>query len=341
MNFLKSSQNPDAADCMRCTLQSKLDFFSYTFPVQLNCKHSKYQFSPTPRVRTVKTAQILGWVIQLTVFICLVVSCLHESSLCQNETSSCLIFISDGLFIVGSLAVMFIILLKVGTLHQEMASWLHICENREFYRLGRIIQGSDVNKFKRFRIASDLHLLIHVFVYAMYLYFSPSDSPWSLARKLAICSCYSMQARGVVELFKRISFIGSIFKAFEKSLETVLTTSPQNRSLTDIFRRYQSFVQVINVNLAFFMKTMAPLLCLWSLSSTVSLILNVYILIKYTNYNVQSMIWVQFRLIFVIVGIVTILIAAEDCLKRKVSFISLDSLEFIFYHPKYQSLQRR
>jgi hypothetical protein len=316
MNLFKGGQN-SAADCLKCNFQSNYDIFSYIFPVHFYCQHSKFQFSPKCRVKIARNALIVGWIIHLAVLICLMVSFLSEFYLCDDK-SSCFVLISDYVFIIGDIIVTVIILARAKSVHREFNSWLHIFENRKIYNLGQIIHGSDVNKFKIYRMVSLFNFIVSLL---MTLFYFITELHVSFARKCVLSFCTTFQVVGVCEFFKRVSLVGAIMKTFEESLKTALILPfPQHRSLMHSFPKYHHLLRTINANLALFMKTMASLLFIWSITSTVSMIFNIYVLIKYTDYDLQSMIFIHLRVVFIIMGIFTILIVAEDCLNRKVSF---------------------
>lgn len=302
---------------MMCILQSKYDCYRYIFPIRFCCKHSNTNFSQKPCFKLSKILLTLSWIQYVLTFIPVAAYFVNLPSVCQRDQYLCVFLISDQVFGVSSLLLGGTILFKLETQRQELAFWLSLFENHNSYNLGPIICGDDLKKFQLYRLLSSYSFLVEgILSFLIYFYALENNLPWTFLKQASLCFACSLQGKGLFELSKKIALIGAILKAFQTSPKTTLInrssvrTVSKSESLIDVFKKYQHFIRTFNLNVVQCMKSMTTVFFLWFV-----------ILIKYFDYNSQSMIWMQIRTLYVIIGIVTILIQTENHINRKVSYL--------------------
>src|SRR5699024_1012963 len=105
--------------------------------------------------------------------------------------------------------------------------------------------------------------------------------PWNFLRKLIVCLCYTYHELGIVEVVQRMVLIGSILRAFEAKLSSVLSREAPN--VADDIKKCLHIISIIHNNIFLLMESLTFLLYAWSIVAIIHLIFTVYTLLMYED----------------------------------------------------------
>jgi hypothetical protein len=322
------------SSCLVCTLHVEYSFLHKLFPLQGYCQHLNNS-SARPIYKISKLCLCLSLVITgiSTVPLFSYISLLSET--CPREKSLCLIFLADLLFTVGSFVLAVIHLIKVKTYEKEANAWLFLFENTSLYSLMEIYSQNDKKEVKMRRHITFYTLGLVTIIMSIFVFCFPYDTlPLSLWRKWSVVHFFIIQYFGTVHTIQRMRLIGAILKTFEKAVKTAF--SKKNQDGTDHFnlhstlKKYRNFIATVNLNFALLMRHLLIIFFIFALTSLACLIVNLYILIKYLDYDPMSLAVLQLRTVSTIFGLLFLSVDADRNIKAKVSPIRF--LLLLFYY---------
>ena len=315
---MPSSTPKPVPPCLVCLWSSKFDASEYAFSVHAFCSHQKYHHSPTSQYKISKPFLVF-FVIGMVFLVVASTSYFFEiPKSCQNLNSSCMTFISDLLFTTCSTMQGLFVLRSTKTYVSELNSWLFIFENPHLYGCVQILDSPAYARFKVAKILSPVIFSFSCILTVVGFSRSYHDSSWVLVRKSAVYVLYGYHGLSTVRLVKRFSLIGASLRALERSLSRLLQKRSR-KMLINRLKRWQNCVSRIHSNISMFMETAVFLLVLWFIVATTSLVFNIFILIKYEDYDVQDVVYLQVRNLVSVVGIFVILVMCEEDVNKKVS----------------------
>jgi hypothetical protein len=307
-----------SSNCVVCLLRSNYDLCQLLLPLKGYCQHSwlKLYRSKRPYFRFLRRLQIFDYVFQT--FLCwpIFTYFYYLPSICSsNNKSLCLILLTDQSFVISTCVVSLIHITQFKTKHLEANGWISIVENRRSYGLKDVFNSKKSKTLIRRRnlmLAAFYVLIIGTTV--IQLVVSYDNIPWNGSRKFLLLLCFTFQGYISLDLTQRFKIIGAILDALKRAL-----TKKRSRNLKRPFIKYNNLILAIRINLNLFMKMMTVPLVSWILTVIGSLILNIYISIKFPEYDLYTLILLQSRTVVTIMSIFIILYSAEKNLKEKVS----------------------
>ena len=295
-NYLKT--------CLSCILHANFDVTEYMFPIQFFCPHKKRHFALKPSCKiSVRNSLFI-------VFFAVIVSAgaisylLHIPSVCQTVNSSCIMFISDVLFIAGNIALGFMVVSRPSYNILELKALLFFFEHFKEYNLDVVVDDEAALKFKTFRLVAPLVAITTCFFTITWIAFDDYQLS-TILRKVAICICYLYQILGCILLLQRITFVGAVLREIERTFGVLLLKFDDD--WVKHLGKYEHLVLVLHTMIVLLNVILTPILLVWGFVASTSLIFNIFILLKYEDYDGQNMIMLQVRNLVTIVVILLIL----------------------------------
>jgi hypothetical protein len=310
----------EAYNCVVCFYRFVFDPFRPLFPIKGYCQHSKYYNSTRPKfeISRLICAGLFVFSTGLLLFAFSFVSYLPQ--LFQNNRSLCLMVTADKVLILSTGIVCLRACLSLDTVLQETRSWLCIYEMRKSFGLKEIIDEKLHKKLKSYQIVTIVAITFLITVMAPIRYiFINDDLPWNPARNFLIAFSTGFQNYLALEYCQKMVLIGSIVKAIKASLESASGSS----GLENIFARASRLVLFIHRNLELLKKYTNNIFPVWVLTMTINLILNIYFLVKYSDYNIYALSMLQVRTITLILYLWTMLYFHDMQLIDPVSKLSV------------------
>ncbi|KAJ3663994.1 hypothetical protein Zmor_008201 [Zophobas morio] len=303
---------PNSYPCWVCTMHLKYDICEYFFPFQFFCPHRSHRFSLKPCYKLLKPYLLLYVSFGLYLWYAVYSYFAYVSLACDTINSSCIMFVSDLVFVVGSTLIGVALLVKSKTNFLEIDSWLCIFEHLRDYDLQDMIDNQATAKFKFLRMFASGMVIAGGFSVFLWIFYAYDSLPGSFIRKSAICLCYIYQSLGLILLLQRTTLVGTILRQLKKNI------GPKFRKQLSV-KKYQNLLSVLHTNMSLLLGVIEVILFMWSLISTTSLIFNIFISIKYKDYDVPNLILLNLRTVVTFLSIVAILQMSEVDINRKVS----------------------
>jgi hypothetical protein len=315
-------------NCLVCLLKSRFDIFRLIFPVTGTCQHSSTSKPPIPYYS-------ISWTVVLVdvlLIICLVASCvkcfIDLPQIYKTDKTLGLILLSDQVFVMVSIVSGLLQLLSMKEQTTEFNAWIATINQRRFYGVKDILSEQKANRFIFFRDVSIIMTSLSSIGGLTLIFAVPYDhlsGHWY--RKLLLILCYSHQSYITQDLAHRIRIVGVILNTFKQTLKKCLTSNTYpifakktgELTLGRILKKYTNFILVIHMNMNLFMRHISGILILYCLTVIASLIVNIYVLIKFNDYNIYTLLVIQMRIAVMVTSIVFVFITAENSLKNKVS----------------------
>ncbi|KAJ3663992.1 hypothetical protein Zmor_008199 [Zophobas morio] len=196
-------------------------------------------------------------------------------------------------------------------------SWSCIVDSFQDYKLQNILDDQTSKKFKIFKICVPLVIVWSGFMTIILFLYGYDNFYGSLVRNLAVCICCIYHGMGFIMMLQRITLIVAILRALERNLCTVFTKKDENEVVLVLYlKQFQNLVLVLHKNISVWMESTILLLLVWFTVTTISLIFNIFILIKFEDYDIQNTIWLLFRNVAAIVVLLVVLGATEGLNKK-------------------------
>ena len=314
----------DSEECLMCNLRWKYDIFHFVFPLQFYCKHLKYRFSSKPFSEVCKWRQVLSVLSQFLFAVPVVPYFFYFPTVCHNNKLACLSLVSDQIFMTTSIFISTLVLMNIRKFQVEVNSWLYLFENRQKYNLGRMIQSSDCRKFKLYNILGLIVMIIELFIPVLYFNYT-GNKTGNFFRRISISASFAIQAKGFFDMLKSVAVHSLVLKAFEASLQTILirrllfTSLPKVQYDGNVFRKFHQVIFVMNSCVKMHLKTFAFVVSVRTLVSIISMILNIYIWIRFSD-GASSLTLLYVRTVFMALEVLVLLGKIETNINRKVSF---------------------
>ena len=264
---------------------------------------------------------ILSLSFALIVFVGAISYLLHIPSVCQTANSSCIMFISDVLFMAGNITLGLTLISRPNHNTLELEALLFFFEHFQEYNLEEAVDDEAALKFKTFRILAPVVVISSCFFIIMWILFGFDHQLGTMLRKVAIGICYMYQVLGFIQLLQRVTFIGSVLREIERSFDVLLLNFDEHRLQS--LRKYEHLVSVLHTTIFVLNVILTPILLVWGFVASTSLIFNIFILLKYEDYDGQNMIILQLRNLVTIVMILLVLVMSEVDINDKVSSFQL------------------
>jgi hypothetical protein len=310
--------------CLVCLFYSKYNFFETVIPIQSCCKHLQPKTVTNSHFKISKFWFSFNVAFAAFLAFSLCSDFVYVPKICQNETSNCLIFVADELFGVTSVLFILIMLCSLNVCKNEFNLWLFIFEYSKRYGLAQIFLVKNIRQMKLRQNVAMVSLYLLIMVEAVLHYFrSFEDSPLSYVRKFTIIMCHGIQSFGLYSCTQKCNFIGALFKTLEESVRDTLVGRllPKSTAKNNVLKNSYNFFDLINKNIHLSMSYMSRICLMWIMTSVTSLILVLYIFIKYQDYSVATLSALQIRTGVTILGIIFLLDESENALNEKVSLI--------------------
>jgi hypothetical protein len=305
------------SNCLVCILQLKWDPFRFMFPIRGYCRHLKHSYSHLAYFEIVKIKQIL------VLFFAIVEMAIGASyfvfmpTMCKGEKSDCLNFVGDAVFLLTANILGLVIFFHLKVEVQEMHGWLKFLQNRRFFGLTTVVSNRAFKKIKSQRYISVAVICLDCAIIGFFLFqFSHDSLPYNTFRKFSIACAVSLQTYALLDIIQRITLVGLFLNAFKKLL---CSTLRRKSNMGKILKRTSLFIFRINENLKLTMEYFMLAFIVWSLTTIASLILNIYVVMKFSDYDVYALVELELRTGTTIIGILIIAVCSEHNLQEKVS----------------------
>ncbi|KYB28726.1 hypothetical protein TcasGA2_TC032427 [Tribolium castaneum] len=298
----------------------ELCFYYFSAEISLQCKPSA-----RPEYRFSLPVLIFDGFMFIFVFFAWITYFIYPPRVCKTDQIHCLIFLGEQIIATTSILIGFLEVFHISEQVVEFNSWAKLIHERNFYGFKDIMTDLKLKRFLRFRES----MMILNFVSTVGITFlifdvSKDNFPWNEFRKVLSVVCYSFQSYITLDLSQKVRIVGIILETFKHTASKALTRNiypifGDDKSLTleAILRKFNKFFRIAYTNMTLFMAYIRTILILYCLAVIASLILNVYILIKFDNYEVLVFVLVQSRVLYMISRIVTFFVAAECNLQVK------------------------
>jgi hypothetical protein len=311
-------------NCLVCLLKSRFDIVRLINPVTGTCQHSSTSKPPIAYYR-ISWSVVLVDVLLLTFLAASCVKCLIDiPQIYKTDKTLGLILLSDQILVMVSSVSGLLKLLTLKVQIIEFNAWITTIDQRRFYGVKDILTEQ---KAKRFILFRDVLIIMTSlsWIGGLALIFGvPYDNlPGHWYRKLLLILCYSYQSYITQDVAYRIKLVGVILNAFKKSLTKksypIFALKRRELTLGRTLKKYTNFILVIHMNIHLFRRHISSIIILYSLTVIASLIVNIYVLIEFNDYNIYTMLVIQMRVVIMVASTVFVFVTAENSLKNKVS----------------------
>jgi hypothetical protein len=307
----------DAANCFVCLSRSYFDKFLVLYPIRGFCQHSQSNFSSSPTFRVSKIAVIFNLLVTLSLLYPAASYLQSLKIVCPANRSLCLLLMGDQVYLISSIILETVIAVKIETIRQEMLSWMNIFEHRRFYDLGDIV---DKPKLRKFVIGRNVAIMVSLFgatIAGIYLFSNHAydNLPRSVARKISVIVASIIEGCIFLEAFHKIFFMGALLDA----MKTALRQTHFNKDF-NVFSKLIHLLAAINYCTKLIMNVTSVLLILWIFTTIIFLIFNIHALTDYVSYDFLTIMLMQEKALFFVMGCTLFFYVHDDNLKKKVSF---------------------
>jgi hypothetical protein len=311
-------------NCLVCLLKSRCDIFRLIFPVTGTCQHSSTSKPPRAYYRISRPVIWLD-VLLITFLAASCVKCFIDlPQIYRTDKTLSLILLSDQILVMVSTVSGFLKLLSMKVQIIEFNAWIATIDRRRFYGVKHILTEQKANKFIFFRDVSIIMTSLSWIVGLALIFGMPYDNlPGHWYRKLLLILCYCYQSYITQDMTYRIKLVGVILNAFKKSLTKksypIFALKRRELTLGRTLKKYTNFILVIHMNIHLFKRHMSSIIILYFLTVVASLIVNIYVLIEFNDYNIYTLLVIQMRVVIMVASTVFVFVTAENSLKNKVS----------------------
>ena len=301
--------------CAVCVFDTKFDAFRLIYPVRGYCRHSRFFHSLTPHFKFYKPSAILVSIILLLEATSSIGLIFHTPTICQRKKSLCLVFITDVIFVIGTSLLTAVTFIYYKTEINQLNIWIQISQKWESCQL--LFRTEDLRKLTIWKAFFCVIIFAGGVLGAVFIHTATTDFvPWYFFRRFVVSLCWLTEMYGVFEVTSHIWFVGVLFDNMKLSLEKVLSgsTGKTGRGC----KPFVDLVVMINTAMELVSRHLKFGFIIWNLVSIVSLILNIYIFIRYPEYDLYIMGVLQARTLTTIVQVCMTYFTAEDNLQRKV-----------------------
>ena len=232
---------------------------------------------------------------------------------CPKNHSLCVMLISDLFFTSGSVVQGWILILKRNPQTVALNNWLHIFENPQVYNLRQVLDCKTVTRFRLGAHTFSVNFVINFIATVLSVIYAYDVFPGGFLRKCTVGFCYVYHSVGFLIWIQRTTMIGTILRALQNGLGTQLACPKPS------LKGFQSLVFVMQRNISLTMESVLAVVFGWVFVATVNLIFNIFLSIKYVDYDVSYVALLQLRIMLTVVTIVVILALCEKEINGKVS----------------------
>jgi hypothetical protein len=317
-------------NCFVCLLESPFDIFRLIFPLRGTCQHSKNSKpSQVAYYRISKNVVLLDILFSTVLLFSWITYFIYPFQMCETDKARCLLLLSDQMLVTISIVIGFLELFYMKMQTLEFNAWTRTIEKIRFYGLKEILSEESARRFIFLRNLGMIAVSIWgIAGTSLTLGISYDTTPWHWGRKFLLVVCYTLQSYVTLDLGQKIRIVGIVLDTFKRTLMSSLTNNSYpifakkrgEMTLEKILGRYTNLVLVIHTNMNLFMRYFFGILILYSMALLASLIINIYVLIEFNDYNIYILLVIEVRTILLIVRVVFVFIAAEINLKNKVGW---------------------
>ncbi|KAJ3663982.1 hypothetical protein Zmor_008191 [Zophobas morio] len=304
-------------NCLPCLYHIPLDPFRFAYPIKDFCPHSRHSYSRYPKFKIAKFSYFYVFVIFGT-FLFATVSCIGNiPQLCQTDQPLCLVVIAEQVFLLCCTLLGCSSISGMNYQLEDIKSWSTLLQNRNFFYLGNIISARNIRKsvsqrsfwiFTIIVVCTVMEIIRQVFNY--------DNLPWRLVRQF--CQNYGLMLQGYIflEFCLKIFVVGDILRAMERALRSSVTN---NINRLEAFSRLGLLTMTIHANLLNLKKFVVPIMMVWLGTTTVTVILNFYIFIEYSDYYNCALMLLQIRTVILILFVVVMMFVHDSRMDSQVS----------------------
>jgi hypothetical protein len=303
--------NSRVSNCVVCFYRFVFDPFRPLYPIKGYCQHSKYYNSDRSRFVIFKSIQAFTSVAAVGLLLLGLYFSSYLPPLFQSNRSLCLILTADQLFILSTAILSVGACLGLDGQVNEINSWIYIFEKSST----TIIDEMHIQRIKFYRkiLITIIDFLI-IILTVMHYTFSKDYLPWNKLREFLLVYCMGFQSYWAWEWCNRLQLIGAIMNGIRVFLESL----PQEKhTLEKPFAKTSRLVLMIHQNVELMVEYTMHFVPLWIVTLSINLILNIYILVNYNDYDMYALSMLQMRTIGTIVVLWALLNSHEkECLHR-------------------------
>ena len=304
-------------NCLPCLYRIAFDPFRFAYPIKNFCPHSRNSYSAHPKLKIAKSSYFFVCVLFAT-FLFATVSCIGDiPQLCQTDQPLCLVVIAEQVFLFCCTLLGCSTITGMNYQLKDFKSWSTLLQNRKFFYLGNIINARNIRRtvsqrtfwlFAIIAVCTMLEILQQVFNY--------DHLPWRLVRQF--CQNYGLMLQGYIflEFCLKIFVVGDILRAMERALRSSITN---NINRLEAFSRLGLLTMTIHANLISLKKYVVPILSVCLGTTTITVILNFYIFIEYSDYNNCALMLLQIRTVVLILFVVVMMFVHDSRMDSQVS----------------------
>ena len=219
-------------------------------------------------------------------------------------------------------------LFNINIQEMEFNAWIQLFEKRRFFGIQNI---ATVETAKKLIVRRDCYMVATFLALILELtltYLLQSHNlPWNVPTTFMRVLCYSIQAYVTIDLNQKIEIVGLVLSTLNRTIKEALIkntypifcTKKGDLSLEKFLGRCSKFVLIIYINMVLFVQYMRTALVLYCVATISSLILNIYVLIQYSDTDSHVLFATDLKTLFMIGRMVSVCMTAEYNLNVKVS----------------------
>jgi hypothetical protein len=303
--------NSRVSNCIVCLYRFVFDPFRPLYPIKGYCQHSKYYNADRPRFVIFKSILAFAFVCVVGLLLLGLYFSSYLPPLFQSNRSLCLILTADQLFILSTAIVGVAACFGLNGQVNEINSWIHVFEKSST----TFINEMHIRRIKLYRkIFITIINFSIIILTVMHYTFTKDHLPWNKLRNFLLVYSMGYQCYWTQEWCHRLQLIGIIIKGIRVFLESTLQRKP---TLEKPFANTSRLVLMIHQNVELMVEYATHFIPLWILTVSINLILNIYILVNYNDYDIYALSMLQMRTVVTIMMLWTILHSNEtECVHR-------------------------
>lgn len=302
------------SDCVPCVFRIPWDPY-LEYPIKGYCSHTKSRYSLRPTFKFSKFCEIVLYLSLIPILLA-AFSCTNQLLvLFKSDRLLFLLVFADQVYLVNTTITAFIICIQFSTQFREMRAWNEIIINRRFFGMKHILDEVNTKKLHKYRKYSTVAIYFYIlFETTMRYLFVYDYFRWSNMRLFCLIYCSLVQTLSCFEFCYRIMMQANTLTALRNSLIS-------EKLSEKLVARYIRFAMVLHRNLIMILEFIKYFISLWIFTTTISLILNIFILVRYKDSNVGVFL-LQLRTFSSIVSLIFMLVVHDNQLRNKVSFLA-------------------
>nr|XP_015833264.1 PREDICTED: uncharacterized protein LOC107397491 [Tribolium castaneum] len=301
--------------CFVCLLHSKFIFFQVFSPAKGVCKHIYPKTIKNPTFVVSKSCVVR--ICFLTLFLILSVSSYFFSlpKTCHENQQLCLMAVTEQCFGSTGIALVSIIITHVKIYQTELNSWLNFFGNTKQFDVDDIIALRKIKDLRlRRNVVFAMQLLLIFFFSMLHICFIDEVFPFGIVRLIAVLFCYKVQCACLFELLQKVYILSVALETLE---ESVRVSATNKRDVDNFLKRSINLVHCINKNIALTMLYVSKVAFIWLISSVTTLILNIFIVIKYHDQAMAKLMVLHLRTLIIVLSMFVLLVEVEAKVNRK------------------------